>query len=176
MGPMITGMFNDRAKAERAVEDLHRLGYSQNDISVMIQDETIHKQFATKNVGNKAGEGLGTGATIGGILGAIIAGLTATGSIIAIATTGGAATPLVAGPLAAALAGLGVGAAGGGIIGALVGAGIPEEKARAYEQGLQRGGILVGVYADSTRTNQVRDIFERDGAVDIQGNFAGAIQ
>jgi len=176
MGPMITGMFNDRAAAERAVEDLHRLGYSQNDISVMIQDETIHKQFADKNVGNKAGEGLGAGAAIGGILGAIIAGLTATGSIIAVAATGGAAAPLVAGPLAAALAGLGVGGLGGGIIGALVGAGIPEEKARAYEQGLKRGGILVGVNADSTRQMQVRDIFERDGAVDIQGNFAGAIQ
>src|SRR5258708_1770981 len=75
MGPMITGMFDNRAKAERAVEDLHRLGYSQNDISVMIQDETVHKQFADKSVGNKAGEGLGAGATIGGILGAIIAGL-----------------------------------------------------------------------------------------------------
>jgi hypothetical protein len=141
----------------------------------MIQDEAIHKQFVEQN-GTKAGEGLGAGAAIGGVLGAIIAGLTATGSIIAVATTGGAATPLVAGPLAAALAGLGIGGLGGGIIGALVGAGIPEEKARAYEEGLKTGGILVGVSADSTRTDQVRQIFERDGAVDIQGNFAGAIR
>lgn len=175
MTPMVTGMFRDRAAAERAVADLHNMGYSQADISVMIQDETIRKQFA-ENTGTKAGEGLGAGAAIGGILGAIIAGLTATGSIVAVAGTGGAAAPLVAGPLAAVLAGLGVGGLGGGIIGALVGAGIPEEKARAYEQGLNRGGILVGVNADSTRSDMVRQIFERDGATDIQGNFAGTLR
>jgi hypothetical protein len=168
-------MFRDRSAAERAVADLHNLGYSQSDISVMIQDETIQKQFATQH-GTKAGEGLGAGAAIGGILGAIIAGLTATGSIVAIAGTGGAAAPLVAGPLAAVLAGLGVGGLGGGIIGALVGAGIPEEHARAYEQGLRQGGILVGVNADSTRSDQVRQIMERDGATDIQGNFAGTLR
>lgn len=172
MAPMVTGMFYDRAAAERAVSDLHQLGYSQSDISVMIQDEGIHKTVIEKS-GSKAGEGLGAGAAIGGILGAIIAGLTATGSIIAVAATGGVAAPLVAGPLAAALAGLGAGGLSGGIIGALVGAGIPEEKARAYDAGLKTGGILVGVAADSTRTDQVRQILERDGAADIQGNFVG---
>ena len=175
MAPMVTGMFRDRAAAEKAVGDLHNMGYSQNDISVMIQDDTIHKQFVNQ-VGNKAGEGLGAGATIGGVLGAIIAGLTATGSIVALATTGGAAAPLVAGPLAAALAGLGVGSLSGGIIGALVGAGIPEEKARVYDEGLKAGGILVGVTADSTRIDQVRQLLERDGAFDVQGNFAGTLR
>jgi hypothetical protein len=175
MTNLITGMFRDRAEAEHAVADLHGLGYTQNDISVMIEDETIRKHFKdTRPVGTetKAAEGMGVGAGIGGTLGAIIAALTATGSIVAIAGTGGAAAPLVAGPLAAALAGAGVGGLGGGIIGALVGAGIPEDRARQYEKGLSQGGILVGVYADNSRAVDVRRILKADGAVDIQDQNA----
>jgi hypothetical protein len=176
MTPMVTGMFRERASAETAVSDLHTLGYTQSDISVMIEDGTIHKQFSDSTGGHKTTEGLGTGAAIGGALGAIIAGLTATGSIIAIAATGGAATPLVAGPLAAVLAGLGAGGIGGGLIGALIGAGIPEDRAKLYDEGLKSGGILVGVNADGSRVGQVRAIFERNGATDIQAPLATAMR
>jgi hypothetical protein len=177
MTNLITGMFRDRVEAEHAVADLQSLGYKQNDISVMIQDETIRKKFQDTHPntrGNKAAEGAGVGAGVGGVLGAIIAGLMATGSIVAIAGTGGAAAPLVAGPLAAALAGLGAGGVSGGIIGALVGAGIPESRARDYEKGLHEGGILVGVYADSSRAVDVRRILKADGAYDINDQDARA--
>jgi hypothetical protein len=33
----------------------------------------------------------------------------------------------------------------GGVIGALIGAGIPEDRARVYEQALDNGGIVMGV-------------------------------
>ena len=139
-----TGMFYDREPAEAAVNRLHGMGYGQDDIGVMMDDKTREKAFASlTNV--KGSEGVAAGATIGGVLGAIIAGLTATGSVAAIAGTGGLAAPLVAGPLAAALAGLGVGAAGGGILGGLIGLGIGESKAHDYEKGLRNGGILIAV-------------------------------
>jgi Holliday junction resolvasome RuvABC DNA-binding subunit len=41
MSELITGLFHDRSQAERAVEDLKNLGYSQNDISVMLNDKAV---------------------------------------------------------------------------------------------------------------------------------------
>ena len=137
-------IYFDREPASAAVDRLHELGYGPDDISVMMDDKTREKAFSA-TVKAKGSEGLAAGATVGGVLGAIVAGLTATGSVAAIAGTGGLATPLVVGPLAAALAGLGVGAAGGGIVGGLIGVGIGEKRAKEYEKGLREGGILVAV-------------------------------
>ena len=52
---------------------------------------------------------------------------------------------VVAGPIAAALAGAGAGGLTGGIIGALVGAGIPEDRAKLYDEDVRNGGIVMGV-------------------------------
>lgn len=164
MANLITGMFRNRADAERAVADLQSLGYTQNDISVMMNDATRTREFAA-DTGTKAAEGAGVGAGIGGTLGAIVAALTATGAVVA---TGGVAAPLVAGPLAAALAGAGAGGLTGGLIGGLIGAGIPEERARQYETDLSAGGILVGVNADSVNASRVRQVLEAEGAIDVQ--------
>lgn len=168
MSQLITGIFHDRTEAEQAVDDLKNLGYSQNDISVMMNNSGEAHDFA-EGTGTKATEGAGVGAGIGGTLGAIIAALTATGSVAAIAATGGLAAPLVAGPLAAALAGAGAGGLTGGIIGGLIGAGIPEDRARQYETSLNSGGILLGVHAEDAQVPEVQRILERDGADDVQG-------
>ena len=153
-----TGMYYDRGAAENTVQRLHDLGYSHDDISVMMNDKTREREFA-QSTGSKASEGAVTGAAVGGGLGALIAGLTATGSVAAIVGTGGAAAPLVAGPLAAALAGLGAGGVAGGLIGALVGAGIPKDRAQEYSEGLDRGGILLGVKPRAEHRDQVRSLF-----------------
>ena len=157
-------MFRDRVSAERAVADLQQFGYTQNDISVMMNDQTRARDFAA-DTGSKAAEGAGVGAGIGGTLGAIIAAVTATGSVAAIAATGGLAAPLVAGPLAAALAGAGAGGLGGG----LIGAGIPKERAAQYETDLSAGGILVGVHAKGANAAEVQRVLMSEGAVDVQG-------
>jgi len=156
-----TGIYDDRESAENAVARLHELGYTKDDISVMMDDKTRERDFADAT-GSKAGSGAAAGAAIGGGLGAIVAGLTATGSVAAIVGTGGAATPLVAGPLAAALAGLGAGGVAGGIVGALVGAGIPEDRAKRYESRLNDGGILVGVKPRPEHRDELRRIFPED--------------
>ena len=161
MNDFETGIYDDRESAEEAVDRLHRLGYTSDEISVMMSDHKRAKDFA-EHTGSKAATGAATGAAIGGGLGAVVAGLTATGSVAAIVGTGGAAAPLVAGPLAAALAGLGAGGAAGGIIGALVGAGIPEHKAKRYEERLNRGGILLGVKPRPEYRNELREIFVDD--------------
>jgi surface antigen len=165
MAELVTGMFLTKDAAERAVTNLQKLGCTQNEISVMMSDQTRARQFAL-DTAVKATEGAGMGAGIGGALGALVALLTAGGAIM---VTGGAAVPLVAGPLAAALAGAGVGGLGGGLVGGLIGAGISEERARAYEATLYTGGILIGVHTDSGSVPRVRQVLEADGAVNMLG-------
>jgi len=153
-----SGIYYDYDAAEARVRRLHELGYTDKEISVMMRDKEKAAAFVERT-GGHAAEGAVTGGVVGGSLGAILAGLMATGSVIAIAGTGGAATPLVVGPLAAALAGLGAGAATGGVIGALVGAGVPKEKAVVYDEGLGRGGIVLGVHTRPESRDDVRRVF-----------------
>ena len=72
-------------------------------------------------------------------LGALITAIVAAGAPITIPGL------LIAGPLAGALVGAGAGGVTGGVIGALVGAGIPEDRAKVYEKGINEGGIVMGV-------------------------------
>jgi hypothetical protein len=163
MARFITGVFHDRVEAERTVEELEDLGYDRSEISV-ITNETPElrggKVEGTK--GERVASDAGFGATYGGALGAILAGVAATGTIVA---TGGAAAPLIAGPAAAALAGLGAGGVAGGVIGALVGVGVPEDHAKHYERELAEGALIIGVTARPGDEPNVRAILE-DGSVE----------
>lgn len=146
---MLTGTFRDRESAERAYNALLERGYSQNDINVMMSDETRDKHFKhiehDTKLGNKSAEGGATGAAIGGVTGVILGVLAAAGTL-AIPGLG----VVLAGPVVAGLAGLGAGGAAGGLIGALVGAGISEDRAKLYEIDLRDGGIVLGTKMRST--------------------------
>ena len=156
---MVTGLFRDRESAERAYGSVTTRGYSEDDVNLLMSDETRKKHFTADGketeLGNKALEGAGTGAAIGGTVGATLAAIAAIGTTLALPGLG----LLVAGPIAAALAGAGAGGATGGIIGALIGAGIPEERVKHYEQGLKEGGILLGV---TPRTDEDAEYFEKE--------------
>lgn len=156
---MVTGLFRDRESAERAYGSVTTRGYSNDDVNLLMSDDTRKKHFTEEGketeLGNKALEGAGTGAAIGGTVGATLAAIAAIGTTLALPGLG----LLVAGPIAAALAGAGAGGATGGIIGALVGAGIPEERVKHYEQGLRDGGIVMGV---TPRTDEDAEYFESE--------------
>jgi hypothetical protein len=153
-----SGIYYEPEAADARIRQLRGLGYNDDQISVMMGDKDKAQAFVQKS-GGHAAEGAVTGGVIGGGIGAIVGALIATGSITAIVGTGGAAIPLVAGPLAAALTGLGAGAAGGGVVGALVGAGIPRDKAVVYDEGLKRGGIVLGVNVRPDNRDEVRRVF-----------------
>jgi hypothetical protein len=142
---MVTGLFQDRASAERAYGTVHDRGYTRDDVNLLMSDSTRTTHFADKDteLGSKAAEGAGIGAGIGGTIGAVLAGIAAVGTTLVLPGLG----VVVAGPLAAALAGAGAGGITGGLIGALIGAGIPEERAAHYEEGIKNGGIVMGVHA-----------------------------
>jgi len=157
---MVTGLFRDRESAERAYNSLNTRGYTKDDVNLLMSDDTRKKYFADDNVkdtelGTKAWEDAGKGAAIGCGVGATLAAIAAIGTTVALPGLG----LLVAGPLAAGLLGAGAGGLTGGLIGALVGAGIPEERAKLYEKGVNDGGIVMGVNA---RNDEDAEYLEND--------------
>jgi hypothetical protein len=142
---IITGMFSDRASAERAYQVMYERGYKDKDINIIMSDETRKKHFNENKeepeIGKKTLEGVGTGSVIGGAVGAATGIIAAIGTSVLIPGLG----LILAGPIAAGLAGAGAGGLTGGIIGALIGAGIPEEKAKNYEQGIKHGSIFIAL-------------------------------
>jgi hypothetical protein len=157
-GRRLTGLFRDRESAEGAYRSLRDRGYAENDVDVLMSDETRDKHFKgddDSELGSKALEGAGVGSAIGGTVGAILAAIAAIGTSVALPGLG----LIVAGPLAAALAGAGAGGLTGGLVGALVGSGIPEEHAKAYDEGIRKGGIYMGV---NTRADEDADYFENE--------------
>jgi hypothetical protein len=155
---MLTGMFRDRESAERAYGSLASRGYERDDINLLMSDEARQRHFGEDTeqteLGSKAAEGAGVGAAVGGGLGAVLGALMAAGTI-ALPGVG-----LIAmGPIAAALAGGATGAASGGLLGGLIGAGIPEERAKAYESGIREGNIVMGV---TPRSEEDAEYFDRE--------------
>lgn len=143
---VLTGLFPDRASAERAYQGLVERGYDREDVNLVMSDETRGRHFPQDGtlgteLGHKAAGGAGIGASIGGALGAVVAAVAAVGGTVALPGLG----LVIAGPIATALVGAGAGGAAGGLLGALIGWGIPEERVKAYESGLRGGGILMGV-------------------------------
>jgi hypothetical protein len=142
---MVTGSFRDRESADRAYADLIERGYTDREIHVLMSDDT-RKRLGGRDIklekGNKAAEGAALGGALGGAAGATILGVITAASTVAVPGIG----LVVAGPLAGALAGGAAGAAAGGLLGTLVGMGIPEDRAKVYEQDLKHGSIVLGVH------------------------------
>ena len=165
---LMTGLFPDRDSAERGYHALSERGYTNDDVNVAMSEDTRKTHFtgagAQTELGNKAAEGAGVGGAIGGTIGAIAAAVAAVGTSLVIPGLG----LVVAGPLAAAVAGAGAGAATGGIVGALIGWSIPEEHVKRYEEGIKKGGILMGF---KPRSAEDADYFHKNwtttGAQDV---------
>jgi hypothetical protein len=110
-----------------------------------------------------AAAGAGIGAGVGGTVG-LLAGL----GLLAIPGIG----PVVAaGWLAAMAAGAAAGGATGGLIGGLTQAGVSDEDAQVYAEGLRRGGTLVTVRVPDADRARVEAILDRS-AVNIRDRGA----
>lgn len=177
------GVFSTRNEAEHALHELNNSGFPMNKISVIAKNDNqddIAGVDVQDKVGNKADEGASAGALTGGVLGG------ATGLLVglgALAIPGVGPIVLageVATALATTLAGGAIGAAAGGLIGALVGLGIPEEKARNYNDRVSRGHYLVMVDGNDAEIARAESVLtgrgiEDFGIYDIPGSTtAGA--
>jgi hypothetical protein len=104
-----------------------------------------------------AGEGAAAGAGIGAALGGLGGVLMGLGLLV----VPGVGPALAAGALASGLIGAGIGGAAGGIGGALANAGVPEEEAGYYAEGVRRGGHLVVVTTTDDKFATAHDILQR---------------
>ncbi len=156
MSKVITGLFNNSEKAAAAIYSLEVRGIDPDNISLIANEGFDKNSFAVRTH-SKLPEGVALGATAGGAITALVAGLTAVGTI---AATGGLGL-LAAGPLVSALAGAGAGAIGGSIIGGAIGAAIPEHEVKHYEDALKKGAVLVGVtYENSDQKDLVKNTLD----------------
>jgi len=158
---VVVGVFQDRSRAQQAVQELRRVGFTEEQIGVVIRDEATGEAKTTKGEGSHAGEGAAIGVAAGAGVGALWALGIAAGLLPGIgpALIGG-------GMLASLLTSAATGAAVAGIVGALIGLGIPEEEAKYYESEVRSGRTLVTVRADS-RYDEAVEILRRYGAYDV---------
>jgi uncharacterized protein (TIGR02271 family) len=162
MAKTVVGLFDRFEDAQAAVTDLVALGIPRDQISVARQQgstTTTGEKTDSESVAGGIGAGAATGAVVGGA------------AALALALIPGMQI-LAAGPIAAALMGAGVGAAAGGLIGGLVNAGVPEEEAESYSEGVRRGGTLVTLRTDDARADRAADIMNRHHAIDIDERAA----
>lgn len=171
--PLITGSFSDAASADKTYSSFRERGYTDDDIHVMMSDDTKEAYHSRPDAqideGSKALEGAGAGAAVGGSIGGILGAIAAVGTAVALPGIG-----LVAGPLVGALAGAGAGGAAGSLVGALMGAGIPEEHAKAYENDVKSGNIVMGVHPRDEDQDYFHDQYSQNGATNVYRSDAAS--
>jgi hypothetical protein len=163
------GVFRTRTEAETALTELRAAGFDMSRVSVIARDADRESSIADVDVddkdsiGNKADDGAKAGAVTGGALGGLTGLLVGLGALAIpgigpIVLAGAEATAL-----ATTLAGGAIGAAAGGLLGALVGLGIPEERARVYNDRVSRGEYLVIVDGSDAEIHRAQDILHHHG-------------
>jgi uncharacterized protein (TIGR02271 family) len=161
------GVFPTHQEAEQALVELRDSGFSMDRVSVVAKDSTNRGDIAGAEmhdrVGNKADEGAKTGAATGGTIGGLTGLLVGLGALAIpgigpIMLAGAGATAL-----ATTLAGAGIGAVAGGLLGGLVGLGIPEDRAKVYNDRVSRGEYLVMVEGTDEELHRVHSILNRRG-------------
>ena len=135
------GTFSTREDAEYALRELQGAGFNMDKVSVIAKNpeqDSIGGTEVTTSEQVKGGTAAGaaTGAATGGLLG-LIGGL----GVIALPGVGAVAELGIV--LANTLLGSGIGAAGGGLVGALIGWGVPEDRAKYYDEMLSQGKYVV---------------------------------
>jgi uncharacterized protein (TIGR02271 family) len=167
----VVGVFDDKTEADRAVQALHAAGFKDDQIGYIRRNSDAVEGTTPIGEEHHTGSGIGTGALIGGLVGAAAALLIpGVGPVLAggvLASTFGAT--VAGGAVVGALGG----AVAGGLIGALTDLGVPEDEARYADEQFQAGRTIVTVNAPG-RAGEATEILRRYGAHDIQAERSGS--
>jgi hypothetical protein len=154
----VTGLFDTYDHAANAVRALKDAGIPAEDISI-VANNAAGDLDEHHDEGGGAATGAGLGVATGGGIG-LLAGLGA----LAIPGIG----PVIAGGwLLTTAVGAAIGLASGSIVGALLKAGVSEEDAHVYAEGVRRGGTLVTARVDDARADSANAILRNSQGVDI---------
>src|SRR4051794_38265491 len=164
----VTGVFETRAAAERALGDVHNTGIPSDRITLLTPGTVDHVEKEMRSVPTDTTEQPGMGNAMGALLGG---GVGITGGSVLMALVPGLGPITALGLLGAAIvgaAGATVGAAAGGRIEQSTYQGLPEDEIFVYEDALRRGRSVVVALADDDGTaSVVRDLLKRDGAESV---------
>jgi hypothetical protein len=153
------GIFTNHEEAERAVDELRRAGFPDENIGFLARYPVADEPAKTAGEsGSHIVKGAATGVFTGGAIG------TVAGLAVAAGLNHPIGMVIYGGVLATILASAATGGVVGGVVGSLIGLGIPEEEASHYERELQAGRSLVTVQAGA-RYNEAVAILRRHGAL-----------
>jgi hypothetical protein len=183
MTKVISKLYPTYDRAQAAVRELEAAGVPHSNISIVANNSdnwysdkgttTTTKRVDRDRDGvDDRAEGAGTGAGIGAGVGGA-AGLLAGLGLLAIPGVG----PVVAaGWLVATAAGAAAGGLTGGIIGALTQAGVSDEDAQVYAEGVRRGGTLVTARVNDADVSRLEGILDRSAlrTSDLRTNYSKA--
>jgi hypothetical protein len=143
----LSRLYTDGVAARTVVDELKATGLPEDDIGIIAPSQSLARSAQMENAGEdrdgRDGRGqmvnrsAGIGAALGGAAG-LLAGL---GAFV----LPGIGAVVAAGWLASALAGAVAGGAAGGVVGALIEAGVSENDAAGYAEGVRRGGTLITI-------------------------------
>lgn len=162
----VSGIFQSRMQAAKAVQELHSLGVPNDRIALLtpgMSDAQVEKAVPTAD-SEQPGMGQAMGGTVGGAMG--VAGGATLGAAAASLLVPGVGPVIAGGILGAALLGAGGTAAGiaaGGALEKELEAGLPHDELYLYEHALREGNSVVIAF------------IETDGAIyAAQSAMAGA--
>jgi len=166
----VVGVFDDHRQADRAVAELRKAGFRDDQIGVAMRHSEGTAEAATAATGEETHAG--TGAVSGIVAGLGLGALAGLGVLSGVIPVIGPA--IAAGTLGVILSNAAVGAGIVGLAGALIGAGIPEHEAQYYQGEFEAGRTIVTVQADG-RADEANAILRRLGAYDMstRGAVAG---
>jgi hypothetical protein len=167
----VAGIFDSRAAAERAIQQIHSLRISKDRIALLTPDmskKQVEQEVPTDDT-EATGEGQALGGVVGGAMG--IAGGASLGMATASLMIPGVGPVIAGGILGAAILGVGGTATGMAVGEALDEAlmeGLPHDELYVYEHALRRGRSVVIAFADDEETAEsVREAFENGRAESI---------
>jgi hypothetical protein len=168
----ICRLYDSYADANRAVLALGAAGVPSSETSVISNNSDswykVNRTASPVPLRKDDASGEGSGKGEGAILGAAIGATAATAaSLVTMLAIPGVGAVVGAGWLAAMLGSMAMGGVAGGLLGALSNAGISEQDAQVFVEGVRRGGTLVAARVRQAQLPQAAPLMNRS-AVNLQ--------
>jgi hypothetical protein len=168
----ICRLYDSYGDANRVVLMLDAAGVPSSETSVISNNsdswysamKTVSVVPARKDGASTQTDGKVEGAAIGAAIGATAA---TAASLVTMLAIPGVGAVVGAGWLAAVLGSMAIGGVTGGLLGALTNAGISEEDAQVFVEGVRRGGTLVAARVSQSELPRVEAMMDRS-AVKLQ--------
>jgi hypothetical protein len=164
----ITGVFETRSAAERALNAVHQAGIPCDKITLLVPGTVDQVEKEVQSIPTDTTEQPGMGKAVGGLLGG---GVGLTGGAVLMALVPGLGPVTALGLLGAAIlgaAGATVGATAGGRIEKSSFEGLPEDEIFVYEDALRRGrSVIIALADEEPSASSLREVMKREGAESV---------